>query len=396
MYKKLIISCCLLFSTYAVADRGLGQITTEIKSENRVALVIGNNAYQHRPLTVLNNTINDAKALRSILHNRGFEVLYRENISHREFDAVLEKFYQKLRDGGVGLLYFSGHGMEFEGQNYLIPTNAKIGAKSDVKYEAVALNKITHRIQKIGNRLNIVILDACRNNPFAKAYGVGGLVKTEPIGLFVSYATGAGKISSDGRVGGNGLFTQYLIKYMQQPLNLPQVFKKTRKAVYQASSSTQFPAIYDQTIDGDFYFTLPTQPTYPPPPQPTTVHPTPTISTSSKWMKNTREEVTWKKAKEICRAKGGRLPTIEELRKVVTDCGGEMKDDNSAEWKRNEENSSYQSCYKAKGFTSNGYWSSTTRASDSFYAWVVYFHDGDDHRNAKTDEYSVRCVRGGH
>jgi hypothetical protein len=113
-------------------------------------------------------------------------------------------------------------------------------------------------------------------------------------------------------------------------------------------------------------------------------------------MKNTREEVTWKKAKEICRAKGGRMPTKEELRKVVTDCGGEVKDDNSAEWKRNEENSSYQSCYKAKGFTSNGYWSSTTRASDSSYAWGVYFDVGNDYWNAKTFEYRVRCVRGGH
>jgi hypothetical protein len=72
-------------------------------------------------------------------------------------------------------------------------------------------------------------------------------------------------------------------------------------------------------------------------------------------MKDTGERAKWKKAKEICRAKGGRLPTREELRKVVTDCGGEMKDDNSAEWKRNKKNSSYQSCYKAKGFTSNGY-----------------------------------------
>jgi hypothetical protein len=246
----------LFFTSTFSNDKGLKIILQEMKTENRIALIIGNNAYQ-RPLTVLSNTINDARAMRTILSNRGFNVIYRENISHRAFDAILEEFYQKLSQGGVGLLYFSGHGLEFDGQNYLIPIDAKIGAKSDTKYEAIALNKITHRIKKIGNRLNIVILDACRNDPFAKAYGVGGLAKAEPIGLFVSYATGAGQISSDGRVGGNGLFTKYLIENIKKPLNLQEVFKATRTSVYDASNGRQFPAIYDQIVKGDFYFTLP-------------------------------------------------------------------------------------------------------------------------------------------
>jgi len=254
--KAIILGILLLLGSALSNDKGLKVLLKEMKTEKRVALVIGNNAYQ-RPLTVLSNTINDAQAIRTILVNRGFEVIYRENISHRAFDTVLEEFYQKLSRGGVGLLYFSGHGLEFDGQNYLIPIDAKIGAKSDTKYEAVALNKITYRIKNIGNRLNIVILDACRNDPFAKAYGVGGLAKAEPIGLFVSYATGAGQISSDGRVGGNGLFTQYLIENMKKPLNLQDVFKATRTSVYEASRGTQFPAIYDQIVKGDFYFSLP-------------------------------------------------------------------------------------------------------------------------------------------
>ncbi|CAA6819912.1 MAG: Unknown protein [uncultured Sulfurovum sp.] len=254
MQIKWIVLSILLFYSSAVSNNNI--LLKEMQTEKRVALVIGNNAYQ-RPLTKLNNTINDAKAIRTILLNRGFEVLYQENVSHRTFDILLEKFYKKLSQGGVGLLYFSGHGMEFNGQNYLIPTDAKIKAKSDSQYEAVALNKITHRIQKMGNRLNIVILDACRNDPFAKAYGVGGLAKSEPVGLFVSYATGAGQVSSDGRMGGNGLFTQYLIENMQKPLNLQEVFKKTRASVYDASGGKQFPAIYDQIVKGDFYFTLP-------------------------------------------------------------------------------------------------------------------------------------------
>jgi uncharacterized protein YcfL len=112
-------------------------------------------------------------------------------------------------------------------------------------------------MQNAGNRLNIVILDACRNDPFSRALGVGGLAKVEPIGLFVSYATGAGAIASDGKEGENGIFTKYLIKYMQQPLDLQEVFQRTREDVYTASNQKQFPAIYNQTINGKFFFTIP-------------------------------------------------------------------------------------------------------------------------------------------
>jgi len=404
MYKKILFVCCLLFSTQSMADRGFDVVLKEMKQENRVALVIGNNAYQ-RPLTVLSNTINDAQAIKNILANRGFDVIYRENVSHRSFDAVLEEFYQKLSYGGVGLLYFSGHGLEFDGQNYLIPTDAKIGAKSDTKYEAVALNKITHRIKKIGNRLNIVILDACRNDPFAKAYGVGGLAKAEPIGLFVSYATGAGQVSSDGRVGGNGLFTQYLIENMKKPLNLQEVFKKTRASVYDASKGTQFPAIYDQIVKGDFYFTLPNiKPTPPKPepvitqivkPQPVIVQPSPVI-TSSKWITPTKEEVSWEKAKELCRENGARLPTFEELKKVVTDCGGILNNEIfGADIAKNKKNNRYQKCYKQKGFNSSYYWSSTTSAFNNDYAGVVLFRNGLQNSYRKDTSNYVRCVRAG-
>jgi len=389
MYKNLIILAVLLFSTQAMAeDRALAQM----RSENRVALVIGNNAYQ-RPLTRLNNTINDAKAIRNILANRGFEVMYRENLSHRAFDIVLEEFYQKLRYGGVGLLYFSGHGLEFNGQNYLIPTDAKIGAKSDTQYEAVALNKILNRIQKIGNRLNIVILDACRNDPFAKAYGVGGLAKTEPpIGLLVSYATGAGQFSSDGRVGGNGLFTQYLIENMKKPLSIEEVFKKTRASVYDASGGTQFPALYNQIVKGDFYFTLPTvqtvstQTTYVAPQS--VVQPVPAVSTSSKWFTPTDKQVNWKEAKKVCHASGGRLATIDELKRVVTDCGGTVNDSTN-----NKNNIHYQKCYEKRGFSSNFYWSATTSTNNSDSAWIVLFGYGNVYNVGKYRYHYVRCVR---
>ena len=420
-FRLMILSMLLFFST-AMSDRGFSIVSKEMQSENRVALVIGNNAYQ-RPLTTLSNTINDAQAIRSILSKRGFEVIYRENISHKAFDAVLEEFYQKLARGGVGLLYFSGHGMEVDGQNYLIPTDAKIGAKSDSKYEAVALDKITNRIQKIGNRLNILILDACRNNPFARASGVGGLAEAKPLGLFISYATGVGKVSSDGRVGGNGLFTQYLIENMKKPLGLHEVFKQTRASVHDASRGTQIPAIYDQIVRGDFYFTLPQTKLQPKPkPKPNPIVPQyvqpqpivlqPVIQTStSKWitpsasicknnggkMSENNCKANWKNTKKICQASGGVLPSNKILAQIVSDCGGlfitAYDKDKS---KVNKNNSTYQSCYKEKGFTYFFYyWSSTSDSDDHGYAWSVDFYTGVKHYGNKLSNYYVRCVKAG-
>jgi len=239
-------------------NRGLNVKTTpkETKLEQRIALVVGNNNYKGR-LSKLNNPINDARAIRDILQERNFEVIYVEDSSKKSMKEGLNKFYRQIQKGGVGMFYFSGHGIEVDGQNYLIPTDAKIEAKSDTEYEAVALAKITKRMKNAGNRLNIVVLDACRNDPFSRGVGTGGLAKIEPIGMFVSYSTGAGSVASDGASGQNGLFTKSLIKHMKRGLDLQGVFQETRKEVYQASNHKQFPAIYDQTINGKFYFTPP-------------------------------------------------------------------------------------------------------------------------------------------
>lgn len=238
------------------SSRGLNVKTISKNKEQRTALIIGNNDYQGR-LSKLHNPINDAQALKVILEQRGFDVIYSEDGSKKSMKQNLNKFYSKIEKGGVGMLYFSGHGIEVDGQNYLIPIDAKLEVKSDTEYEALALNKITKRMENSGNRLNIVVLDACRNDPFSRSMGAGGLAKVEPIGMFVSFSTGAGRVASDGRSGENGLFTKSLIKYMKQELELRDVFQRTRKEVYQASNHQQFPAIYDQTIDGKFYFTYP-------------------------------------------------------------------------------------------------------------------------------------------
>ncbi len=254
----LILTACATGNQNSISnDKGFDVVSKDSNSKKRVALVIGNKDYQ-QPFTRLNNTINDARAMKNILETRGFKVIYKTDVTRRGFEESLEKFYRELGASDIGLLYFSGHGLEYDGQNYLIPTDSNIKAKTDTKYEAIALNKVTERMKLENDKLNIVILDACRNDPFAKAMGVGGLAETNPpVGLFVSYATGAGEVSSDGRIGENGLFTKYLIKYIQEPLSFRDVFQKAKEAVYMASNKKQLPAIYNNTINVNFYFTLP-------------------------------------------------------------------------------------------------------------------------------------------
>ena len=226
------------------------------KNRQRVALVIGNSNYQG-VLPKLNNPINDAKAIKKILEERGFKVIYREDTTKEELRKVLKIFYSRLKRGVIGLLYFSGHGIEVDNKNYLIPINANLKEKEDAEDESISLNRILNRIQKRDNSLNIVILDACRNDPFSKAVGVGGLANiVAPKGLFVAYSTGAGRVSSDGKVGKNGLYTKYLIENMKQPLGLYELFKKTKDEVFYDSNWKQNPSIYDESM-GTFYFTPP-------------------------------------------------------------------------------------------------------------------------------------------
>ncbi len=266
MKKVAIVILNILFISICSAEplpelqtqnRGLKIVhkVQEVKQqEQRVALVIGNNNYSGM-LSKLHNPVNDALAMKNVLEQKGFKVIYGENSTKKEMNKKLEMFYSTIKEGGIGMFYFAGHGIEVEGINYLIPTDSKIKEKSDTEYEALNLNKITKRMQKIGNRLNIIVLDACRNDPFSRGIGIGGLAKTEPIGMFVAYSTGAGSVASDGKLGEHGLFTSSLIKYIKRGLSLRDVFQQTRAEVYKKSNKKQFPAIYDQTINGDFYFT---------------------------------------------------------------------------------------------------------------------------------------------
>ncbi len=255
---KLILAMLLFTITLYSNDRAL--VRQQHQSEQRVALVIGNNNYKGEYLSKLHNPINDALAIKKVLESKNFKVIYAQDVTSRTMKLKLSEFYKSIRNGGVGLLYFSGHGMEFDGENYLIPVDAQINEKSEVSIDSIAVNTITKRMTRANNRLNVVVLDACRNDPFAKG-GSGGLAKIDPpAGTLVAYATSAGKTASDGKKGENGAFTKYLIKYIKQKdLSLTQVFKKTRISVYKDTNKRQKPAVYDEIIGEDFFFTLPTK-----------------------------------------------------------------------------------------------------------------------------------------
>ena len=227
--------------------------STGINSSQRLALIIGNSAYKDAPLT---NPVNDARAIAQALRDSGFTVITRENIDHRGMLAALREFGDRLRAGGTGLFYYAGHGMQIKGRNYLIPVGSNIDREDEVAYSAVDAQAVLDKMEAAGNVANIMILDACRNNPFARSMrsGQAGLAQMDaPVGTLLAYATSPGAVASDGS-GANGLYTQHLLNAIAQPGNkVEDVFKQVRANVRRDSQGKQVP--WESTsLEGDFYF----------------------------------------------------------------------------------------------------------------------------------------------
>jgi hypothetical protein len=222
--------------------------------EQRTALVIGNGSYESAQLR---NSVNDAKDMTEALRNLGFTVIYKQNAKQKDMERAIRNFGKKLRKhGGIGLFYYAGHGMQIDGRNYLIPIDAEIETESDVKFETVDAGRVLGKMEDAGNGLNIVILDACRNNPFARIFRSvsQGLAKMDaPTGSIVAYATAPGSVAADG-VSENGLYTSMLLKHMATPgLGIEEVFKKVRIGVMNESGKKQVPW-ESSSLTGDFYF----------------------------------------------------------------------------------------------------------------------------------------------
>jgi hypothetical protein len=240
---------CLLSPNSAMAQDSRGIIV----ATERTALVIGNNAYQTAPLK---NPVNDADDMSRALTSLGFRVTLLKNVDRRAMEDSIRSFGRQLKHGGVGLFYFAGHGMQTEGRNYLIPVNARIESESDIKYEAVDAGFVLGKMEDAANQLNIVVLDACRSNPFSRNFRSReqGLARLDaPTGSLIVYATAPGDVAADG-ADRNGIFTRHLLRHMQTP-NLPveQVLKRVRIDVAAETKHRQIPW-ESSSLMGDFYF----------------------------------------------------------------------------------------------------------------------------------------------
>ncbi|MGR9053934.1 MAG: SUMF1/EgtB/PvdO family nonheme iron enzyme, partial [Gammaproteobacteria bacterium] len=227
---------------------------------DRYALIIGNSDYEE--LEDLDNPGNDAEDMRRLLESRNFDVTVIKNADQRLMDDAIADFTYRLHSKkAVGLFFYAGHGVAIDGHNYLIPVDAKINNAADVKYKSIDAGRVMENMQGAGNDLNMMILDACRDNPFKgdRFRGVGinqGLVEMEGAkGTLILYAASTGQKAADGQ-GKNGLFTSHLMEAIKTPgLNVYQAFTQTARKVYQATHEKQLPWLSGVLLN-DVYFTI--------------------------------------------------------------------------------------------------------------------------------------------
>ncbi|MEQ9328723.1 MAG: SUMF1/EgtB/PvdO family nonheme iron enzyme [Rhodospirillales bacterium] len=235
----------------------LGLSAGSAQASKRVALVIGNDSYATLP--ALRNAGKDARDVAAKLEGLGFEVILRLNAGERAMGRALTEFESRLSGGDAGLVYYAGHGVQVDGRNWLIPSDARVEDETDLPYEAIDASDFLSGMERAGAPVNIVILDACRDNPLPKRKrsGARGLaVEAGPSvqGIVMLYSAGPGEAAEDGPPGGNGLFTGELLKVIDRPgLTLEQVFKQTVREVNRATRGRQTPWL-NTSLAGDFYF----------------------------------------------------------------------------------------------------------------------------------------------
>ena len=225
-------------------------------TEKRVALVIGNSAYEN--VKALPNPANDAKAIGKFLNSAGFEVIQATDLDHDEMIQVLQDFSARISDRGpdtVAFVYYAGHGVQIAGENYLVPVDARIGSEADVPNAAIRLVDVMATLQAVPSRMRIVVLDACRNNPFSqlKDAGRGLAIVDAPNGSIVGYSTAPGTEAFDGDGANSPYTTAFLRVAGEQNLPIERIFKQVRVAVNEATDGKQTPW-ESSSLTGDFYF----------------------------------------------------------------------------------------------------------------------------------------------
>src|SRR5579871_4522111 len=231
-------------------------------ADKRVALVIGNSAYKN--VTPLDNPTRDAQLMAETLGNIGFTLVgghAQLDLDKSAMDNAVQEFGRRLVGADVALFYYAGHGLQVAGFNYLVPIGANPTREADVDFQMVDANVVLRQMQGSGTRLNLVILDACRNNPF----GGGGMRSVNrglaqmyaPEGTLISYATQPGSVAQDG-TDGNSPYTKALTQTMSKPgLDIFQAFNEVGVLVKRTTGGAQQPWLSSSPIDGAFYFVAP-------------------------------------------------------------------------------------------------------------------------------------------
>jgi hypothetical protein len=226
-----------------------------IQYQRKLALVIGNGNYK---TSTLANPENDARSMKEALQEVGFTVFSYENLDQAKMKKAIDEFGANLKNNEVGLFYYAGHGVQAKGYNYLIPTDAELKSEQQVEYDCVQADRVLALMEASGAKINILILDACRNNPFERSWtrsatGRGLAFMNSPSGTLVAYATSPGTTASDGS-GNNGLYTAAILENIKIPdITILQMFQNVRAMVSEKSNKQQIP--WESTsLTGDFYF----------------------------------------------------------------------------------------------------------------------------------------------
>lgn len=231
--------------------------------QRRIALVIGNGAYEYLPR--LANPVSDARLIATTLQSVGFELVgggAQIDLDRAGFERAIRQFGAKLAGGSVGLFYYAGHGVQLQGVNYLVPVAANPETAADADFQLVNANTVLKQMESSDPRLNIVILDACRNNPFG-GRGLrdagGGLAQMQaPRGTLISYATQPGNVAMDG-INGHSPYTAALAEVIRKPgLPVLEVFNQVGLAVDRSTGGQQQPWVATSPLEGAFYFLGPT------------------------------------------------------------------------------------------------------------------------------------------
>ncbi|NCQ69687.1 MAG: peptidase C14 [Microcystis aeruginosa W13-15] len=255
------------------------------QKQPRVALVIGNANYEEGALS---NPVNDATDMAKALRELDFEVTLLQNQDLRSMETAINDFSRQLRKGGVGVFYYAGHGVQVEGENYLIPLKAQLLNEKDARYEAVALGKVLNAMEEARNQVNIIIIDACRDNPFYRRWrssrrgsNVRGLTAVSPpSGIIIAYATREGNTAADGVGQRNSPFTSALLENIKKPnIDVQLMFRRVSTSVKEKTNAVQQPWT-EGNLEGDEFYLNPQQTVVvsPPPFSPPPVTPSPVVT----------------------------------------------------------------------------------------------------------------------